>query len=39
MSIDENFDKDAYAADDTGFGTYNDSAQGIDWRAKLASGW
>ena len=30
-----NFDKDAYAAEDTGFGTCIDNVQAIDSRAKL----
>jgi len=36
--FDENFDKDVYAAVDTGFGTCIDSAQAIDSRVKLARG-
>ena len=38
-NIDDNFDKDVYAAVDTGFGTCIDSAQAIDSRVKLARGW
>ena len=37
-NIDDNFDKDVYAAVDTGFGTCIDSAQAIDSRVKLARG-
>ena len=34
-NIDDNFDRDAYATEDTGFGTCIDNAQAIDSRAKL----